>query len=340
MTFQKQIYYTRCPAPTATGVGAGLGLLQKALQASGFHPSTLQDVTDPDIRRHHFEHGIANLIREGGNIPAIWAKSRGARTRLLGITWLDEIQAIVVRADADFQKIDDLAKARFAVPVSAGERLDVARISSLRGIDQALGTIGRTLSDVTLLDVDHRHTLPGERGGEHFDGEQAALEEGRVDAVWLKSAVGAAAIATGRVRPVLRLDQSSDPLVRVNNGTPRTLTFHEDFIAKYPDAVRAVLDAVGKAVRSIGGDRQKLWGILADETKQSPADAEIAFGNFSTENLLPELSEERLSALQHQADFLFRQGFILDKVDVRQWALRALGAASASYFRPPASSVA
>lgn len=320
-TLTRQIYYTRCPAPTATGVGAGLGVLQKALEESGFAPSALQDVTDPEIRRHHFEHGIANLIREGGNIPAIWAKSRGAHTRLLGITWLDEIQAIVVRPNSGFQSIRDLASARFAVPVSAGDRVDVAGISALRGIDQALGTIGRQLSDVNLVEVAHRPTPPGERGGEHFDDELEALENGRVDAVWLKSAVGAAAIISGRVRPVLRLDHVVNPLVRVNNGTPRTLTFHEDFIADHPQAVRAVLSVVTEAVHAIGEDRQKLWAILAGETQQSAADAEIAFGSFSTANLLPTLAENRLEALQHQADFLFRQGFIPDHVDVRRWAL-------------------
>lgn len=64
------LYYTRCPAPAATGVGAGSGLLQQALSANGFAPRALQDVSDPEIRRHHFEHGIANLIREGEKPPS------------------------------------------------------------------------------------------------------------------------------------------------------------------------------------------------------------------------------------------------------------------------------
>ncbi|MCX8997487.1 ABC transporter substrate-binding protein [Rhizobiaceae bacterium BDR2-2] len=320
------LYYTRCPAPTATGVGAGLGTLQETLVAQGFQPRALQDIHDPAIRRHHFEHGIANLIREGGNIPAIWAKSGGARTRLLGITWLDEIQAVVVRPDSPARSVADLKGARFAVPVTPGHRLDVARISAVRGIEQALGTAGLQLSDATLVDVAHRSTAPGERGGEHFEDELAALATGDVDAVWLKSAAGAAAIASGKVRPLIRLDLADDPLVRVNNGTPRTLTFHEDFIAEHPDAVGAVLDAVRRAVETIGPDRHRLWALLAGETGQSVEDAESAFGGFTTANLLPDLTEERLAALQHQADFLFRHGFAPARVDVREWALPFPGA--------------
>ena len=321
MTLHSQIYYTRCPAPTATGVGAGLGLLQDALRTSGFQPDALQDVKDPEIRKHHFEHGIANLIREGGNIPALWTKSHGARTRLLGITWLDEIQAVVVRADSPASSIADLAKARFAIPVSSGRNLDVARISALRGVDQALGTVGVKLSDAKLVEIPHRTTAPGERGGEHFDDELAALESGKVDAVWLKSAAGAAAITSGKFRAVLRLDLAEDPLVRVNNGTPRTLTFHEDFIAEHPQAVTAVLHAVRRAVTSIGDDRQRLWSILSAETGQSAEDAETAFGSFAPANLLPDLTEDRLKALQHQADFLLLKDIIPNRVDVREWAL-------------------
>ncbi|NTG04871.1 ABC transporter substrate-binding protein [Agrobacterium rhizogenes] len=320
MTESSLIYYTRCPAPTATGVGASLGVLQETLSANGFRPKALQDIDDPEIRRHHFEHGIANLIREGGNIPAIWARSGGARTRLLGITWLDEIQAVVVRKDSSRQNVADLKNARFAVPVSSGHRLDVARISAIRGIEQALGTVGLTLADVILVDVSHRSTAPGQRGGEHFDDELAALQAGQVDAVWLKSAAGAAAIASGSVRVVLRLDLSEDPLVRVNNGTPRTLTFHEDFIAAHPKAVSAVLKAIRTAVLSIGSDRHSLWTLLASETGQSAEDAESAFGSFTASNLLPDLTEQRLDALQHQADFLFRHGFAPKRVDVRNWA--------------------
>lgn len=315
------IYYTRCPAPTATGVGAGLGLLQQALRDSGLDPQALQDVQDPEIRRHHFEHGIANLIREGGNIPAIWARSRGARTRLLGLTWLDEIQAVVVRSDSSVQDIAELVGARFAVPVSSGTALDVARITALRGIDQALGTLGKGLGDVTLVEVAHRHTAPGERGGEHFDDELEALDAGQVDAVWLKSAAGAAAIGSGAVRAILRLDLAADPLVRVNNGTPRTLTFHEDFIAANPGAVSAVLAAVRRSVLEVAGDRLALWTLLSGETGQSPEDAETAFGSFTAANLLPDLTAGRLDALQHQADFLFREGFVPQRVDVRDWAL-------------------
>jgi len=315
-------HYTRCPAPTSTGVSAGLGILQAGLRDHGLEARALQDITDPEIRRHHFEHGIANLMREGGNIPAIWARSHGADTRLLGITWLDEFQAVIVREDSEFTDVASLAGHRFALPLSSGHRLDVSRITSVRGIQQALRHAGLGLDAVTLVDArDLRGVLPGQTGGESFDAELALLDQGQVHAVWLKSAAGVAALRSGRYRAVLRIDQLSDPLLRVNNGTPRTLTFHADFIAARPEVVRRILADAQGAVARIAQDRARLWAILAGETGQSPEDAEAAFRSFAPENLLPSLTADRLSALQDQAEFLLAQGFIPEHVDVAGWAL-------------------
>ncbi|RWR04572.1 ABC transporter substrate-binding protein [Paenirhodobacter populi] len=314
-------YYTRCPAPTSTGVSAGLGILQERLAGLGLRPQALQDVEDPEILRHHFEHGIPNLLREGGNIPPIWARANGARTRLLGITWLDEFQAVLVRADAPAQTVADLAGKCFAVPQSTGHRLDVARITALRGIAQGLRSAGLTVADVTLVDAPPQAVALGARGKESFDAELALLDAGAVDAVWVKSAAGAAAVRSGRYRVVLRIDRLADPLLRVNNGTPRTLTFHEDFIAARPDVVRDVVESARRAVDGIAQDRERLWGILARETGQDPADAATAFEAFTPDNLIPDLTPGRLAALQDQADFLFDQGFIPKRVDVSEWAL-------------------
>ena len=314
-------YYTRCPAPTATGVSAGLGLLQSSLTGLGLAPKALQDVADPELGRHHFEHGIANLVREGGNIPPLWTRSHGAKTRLLGITWLDEFQAVLVRADSPWQSVGDLAGRRFALPQSTGHRLDVARITATRGIFQALRSAGLTLADVTLVDAAPRPIHVGARGKESFDAELDLLDQGGVDAVWLKSAAGTSALRSGRYRAILRIDQLADPLLRVNNGTPRTLTFHEDFIAARPDVVRNIVATARASVERIAGDRAELWKILASETGQAPEDAETAFQSFTPDNLLPDLTENRLAALQDQADFLLAQGFIPAAVDVRAWAL-------------------
>lgn len=312
------LYYTRCPAPTATGVATGLSELAPALSAAGFRTQALQDVSDLELRKRHFDHGIENLVREGGNIPAIWAKSTGAPTRLVGITWLDEIQLLVVRADDARSSVEELSGARIAIPGSRTALIDVSTISAVRGFEQGLATAGLTLDDVTAVNIEPKTTAPGE----HFDDELDALQAGEVDVVWIKGAAASAALAARPIRSLLRIDQLEDRLARVNNGTPRTLTFRQEFIDENIEAVRTYLDTVRGSVSSIGSHRARLWEVLASETHQSPADAESAFAVFDTDSLIPSLSSDRIAALQNQADFLFRHGYIPERVDVQDWSLQ------------------
>lgn len=320
----QQLYYTRCPAPTATGVASALSLLAPPLAARGVALTALQDVADEQLRTRHFDHGIVELIREGGNIPAIWARSAGAPTRLLGITWLDEYQAVVTSPDSGIRGVADLAGRRLPVARGATPVVDVSAASSVRGIEQALRTAGLELSDVSLVEVDRvRRRI--EWTGESYDAELELLAAGAVDAVWLKGAAGVRSVRERGLAEVLRIDQLTDPLRRVNNGTPRTITARQELIDEHPELVREFLDSARGAYAAVPGDgaarRAALWRALAGETHESESDAQIAYGEVTDDSLVPSLSAQRIAALQDQADFLHRHGYIPARVDVAEWAL-------------------
>jgi ABC-type nitrate/sulfonate/bicarbonate transport system substrate-binding protein len=318
------LYYTRCPVPTPSGLAVALGSLGPALgEAHGVDLRALQDVADPAVRRHHFDHGIVGLVRDGGNIPAIWARADGAPTRLLGLTWLNEAQAIVTTADAGIDSVADLVGNRVAVPVTGGTVVDVRGATALRGFERALATAGFGVADVLPVEVPAAElTGPTRDGaGESFDADLDLLEAGLVEAAFVKGAGGIAAIRDRGLKTIVRLDREPDPLARVNNGTPRTITARQELIDERPELVRTYLEVLGGAQPSVDGDRDELWRILARETHQDPADAAAAYGAADPDSLVPKLSRPRLDALQEQADFLFAHGFVPRRVEVDEWAL-------------------
>jgi sulfonate transport system substrate-binding protein len=321
------LYYTRCPAPTATGLAVGLGLLAGELRdRHQVRLHALQDVTDAELRRRHFDHGITNLIREGGNIPALWAYSRGVPTRLIGITWLDEYQAVVTGPSSPIRQVADLAGRRVAVPASRGPIVDVSRASTLRGFERALSAAGLDLGAVTLVDTPPRPALSGPKSdgrGEHFDAELDLLASGQADAVWLKGAGGVAAVRQQGLAEVYRIDHDPDPLVRVNNGTPRTITARQELIDQRPDLVRTYLETLLRGPGLVDS-QDVLWDVLSAETHQSVGDAAVAYQNVARDSLIPALDAGRLRGLQHQADFLFAHGFIPSEIDVTAWAADVL----------------
>src|SRR5262245_4496797 len=115
MSKPETLWYTRCPVPTPLGIAAQQGGIEEEFKRDGIVVRTLQDVTDPNLRDSHYDHTLANSFRQGGNIPAIWARANGRETRVVGLTWTDEAQVILVRPNSGITKLEHLEGKRLGV---------------------------------------------------------------------------------------------------------------------------------------------------------------------------------------------------------------------------------
>ncbi|MEZ0109928.1 ABC-type nitrate/sulfonate/bicarbonate transport system substrate-binding protein [Catenulispora sp. EB89] len=331
------LWFTRCPVPTATGIAADRGWLAAEFAADGLAVRSLQDA-GPDVPRdRHFTHALTGLFREGGNVPALWARAAGERTRLIGLTWIEERQAILVRAE-DRDRIaepGDLAGLRIAVP-----RRDIAidfwRAMALAGFRGALAAAGTGLGfgDVTPVEV-----VAAPSAGQWI-AELEALRAGRVDAVYVKGALAVEAAAAHGAVIGIDLDAFADPAVRINNGTPRPVTVHQDLLDRHPELVVRFLRVLVEAADWAASHPGELARILAAETGAGPEGVAGAYRGAGSSDLHLDLSEHRLGLLARQEHFLRGQGFLAAPVDVAAWAApEPLAAAQASAARRSAASV-
>jgi 2'-hydroxybiphenyl-2-sulfinate desulfinase len=319
-----QLWYTRCPVPTASGLAYHLGWLGDAFAASGLEVGILQD-GPPELIRHHFDHLLLGLVREGGNVPALAAKSEGAPTRLIGLTWIDELQAILVRPDSVITLPAHLKGARVALPVWGETRgRSFPRAMSLHGIANALALGGLTLDDVSFVDV------PTERGeavrsdyvqtGSSWWHGIEFLARGEVDAVYVKGAAAAEDARRHGVVVGIDLDGFHDKAFRVNNGTPRPITVHERLLDERPDLVVAFLTETLRAADWAADHLAEVRAILQRETRSGPDGVAAAYRNDFHRSLHPDLSAQRLALLDRQKTFLHAHGFLAADVDVARWA--------------------
>ncbi len=147
------LWYTRCPVPTASGLANSLGWLDRTANESGVRFGVLQDA-GPELAVRHFDHHLSGLIREGGNVPALAARASGSPTRLIGLTWIDEAQAILVRGDSDIREAGLLAGARIGIPAWAADQArSFPRAMALHGFASALRLGELSFADVTLVEV-------------------------------------------------------------------------------------------------------------------------------------------------------------------------------------------
>lgn len=306
------LFYTRCPVPTATGIAAGLGWLDGA--------RSLQDAAaGTALRGEHFTHDLTTLIREGGNVPALWARARGADTRLIGLTWIEERQAIVVRpedAPSDTGAFR-LAGRRVAVPLRAAERIDFWRAMALAGFAGALALEDQTLGAVELVDIAAQANGRGPGG---FAPEVAAVADGRADAAYVKGAPGLEAATRAGLAIALDLDDVPDRTIRVNNGTPRPITVHAQLLEDRPEDVVAFVATLLRAADWAAEHPGEVAGALARETYADEAYVSGAYRNDFHRSLHLSLSDARLELLERQKDFLYANGFLEADVDVAAWA--------------------
>lgn len=310
-----QLWFTRCPVPTATGIAADRGLFTAEFAPDGIAVSSLQDVGPEVAADHHYTHALDGLFREGGNVPALWARSRGEATRLIGLTWIEERQSILVRADSDLRTPAQLRGKRLAVPVHP-IAIDFWQAMALAGFAGALSLAGLDLGDAHLVQV------PGTPKAQ-WEGELAALRDGRVDAVYVKGALAVEAARRYGAEVAVDLDAAPDRRARVNNGTPRPITVRQQLLDQEPELVARFLAVLLTAADWAGGNPAELARILSAETGAGAEGVAGAYREDTRHSLHLDLSEHRLDLLEQQQHFLHGQGFLPEPVDVRAWAAAA-----------------
>jgi len=319
------IWFTRCPVPTATGLAYKLGWLDEEFKADGIAIKTLQEVGG-DLARHHYDHELNTLIREGGNLLAIPAKAQGAPTKLVGLTWIDEAQAILVRPDSTIRHPEDLKGKRLALPAFREDDLlnnrrgrSIARGMSLAGYKGVLASAGLTLDDVHLVEV------VGERPGSNREnlgslwGGLDPLIRGEVDAIYVKGTSSVDAARQNGAVVGIDIDKIPDRRFRVNNGTPRPITVHEDLIEKHFDLLVRFLYQALRAAEWAKTHLQGVREILQGEARASSAGVEAAYRDGFHLSLAPDLSEERVELFRQQKNFQLVHGFLDRDFDYDAW---------------------
>ncbi|MBU3077695.1 ABC transporter substrate-binding protein [Sphingomonas quercus] len=327
------LWYTRCPVPTGLGIAIQQGWLENAFRAQGTKLSSLLESNDFATRESHFSHTLQNSVRHGGNIPAISARARGRDTRVIGLSWADETQLILARPDSGIETVRDLKGRRFGLPNWKHVEIDFTRAQAIRGLENALSLEGLTVPDVEIVDQDIETHYSDERA-ENVNGtlarrvgsrarannqELIALIRGEVDAIFLKGAHGAQAANQFGLTKVIDTGAHPEPLIRANNGTPRTLAVDGHLLDNHFDAAVTILDQVLRAEAWAQDHPSDVRRYLARETNSSEYWVSVAYGDDAQTRLKTDLDDQSITAIQDFTNFLHRWNFIPESFDVRDW---------------------
>ncbi|MFT3926946.1 MAG: ABC transporter substrate-binding protein [Myxococcales bacterium] len=306
------LWYTRCAGngrggvPTATGIAHQLGWIQEEFKSDGFRLRTLQDDDAVDVAYNHYDHDLTTLIREGGNLYSIPAKAQGAKTKLIGLTWIDEAQSILVRPDSEIRTPQQLKGKRLALPAFRDEDIrenkrgrSLARVQSLHGYHGALKSVGLTFDDVKLVEVGNENDA---RSGDIRRTEGvfwpgfSPLLEGKVDALYVKGANAQDIARRLGVKVGIDLDKLPEKRFRVNNGTPRPITVSDYLLENHFDVVVRFLAVTLRAAEWGKTHQQEVYDLLGKEIGASPEGLRAAYREDFHLSLAPDLRRSASSS--------------------------------------------
>lgn len=324
------LWYTRAPVPVATGLAYKLGWLAEEFSRDGIRIETLQESAS-ELRRHHYDHRLPTMVREGGSIHALGARAQGEPTKVIGLTWVDESQAILVRPDSGIATAADLKGKRLALPTWTDHPIashmrasSISRGMSLHGYKGALASAGLVLDDVRLVEVDASRAARSHEAATG-SGELAglwsfqSLMKGDVDGLYVKGAAALDAAAKYGLTVGVDLDHLPERRFRVNNGTPRPITVHQNLIDNHFEILVRLLRQTLRAADWARDNLADVRHIFEKETSGSAAAVGQAYSDEALSTLHPSLAPDRIQLLDQQKTFLWVHGFIDNDFDLADW---------------------
>jgi ABC-type nitrate/sulfonate/bicarbonate transport system substrate-binding protein len=326
-----EIWYTRCPVPTPVGLAAQLGYLEEGFRKEGVTLKSIIDSPDRDIRQSHFNHTLDWSFRHGGNVPPIRARSEGRRTRLIGITWTDEFQAIITLPGTGITATKDLKGRRFGIARRPEGIVDFMRATALKGLVSALSLEGISIEDVDVVDIaltdsvlatQEGPSLFGLKRRQAYGEEIAALIRGEVDAIYVKGTAGInAANLIGAVQ-VVEFGFHPDANIRINSGSPRVLTVDDRLADERPDLVHRLIEAIHRASAWAEAHPEETRRFVAREAGATEEQVLAANGADIHRRLGLGLDAELISAIEHYKNLLRDFGFLAADFDIGTWVDR------------------
>jgi 2'-hydroxybiphenyl-2-sulfinate desulfinase len=310
--------YTICPVGNASYISVNKGFLQSGLEKYAVKATRLQ--TLPFERWNvHFNYQDDALFREGGNIPPIWAKSRGAEPVLIGLTFLEQGAYILTRLDSPVNGVEQLRGKRVGLPVDRGIIIDFYAATVQHGFKTALEAKGVALDEVEFV---RTQETPAHEKWEGLIGLSAieALDSGAVDAVFSDLTQAQHLLDTGRYKPIYDLHANTDVVLPINNCYPNVLTVSKKLAVDFPEIVVEYVKQALLAAEWAKTNLREVVELFSKQLAATPGEVINIHSPGFHQRLAPVLDRRGLWALEGQKRYLFDNGYIEKDFDISSWA--------------------
>jgi len=323
----RTLWYTRCPVATASGIAFQRKSFDQEFNGSDYVVRNIKELGLAQADTH-FDHRLSDSFREGGAIPPLWARSRGADTLAVGLTFVADSLAVFVRADDKARRVQDLAGRRCGLPVRPYILIDFMKVNAHKGFYSTLAANGMQESDVQIVEMTINDDMHGSINADLKQGDRPSLYDadidyllrGEVDAIFCKNAeVGLIERRyAGRIRKLYDLMTDQTDRAHMVNANPRIITVSAGLAREAPEAVERYLLVLVRTANWAASHPAEATAVMAKELGVSEADIRSSYEPDFHKKLWPSFGPELRRLLQVQIDFMQARGY-LGQVDLEAW---------------------
>jgi ABC-type nitrate/sulfonate/bicarbonate transport system substrate-binding protein len=331
------LLYSRCPvAPTVSGIAAQLGWLDEEVAAEKELNILVQQQQGEHLPEDPAPHRERYWLRHSGNMKAIWARSLGTDSRVIGLSWARMPNQILTLPSSGIRSVADLKGRRLAIVSHSKALIDMGRASALRTYEVALATAGLTLDDVELVEVGVEKPYGDFKSSSGRDGSAlwtlrrvgqrefiTPILRGQADAISVRGSFAAELGTIFGTHVVYDLADNPDPAEAAADAPPFTLVASRALIEERPDLLNRILVRLVKAARWANEKPTDALQLLGQDLGHIAETVRVAFGPELATELSLDLDERNVSALKSHESFLFSHGFLKKHVDMSDWIDRA-----------------
>lgn len=187
---------------------------------------------------------------------------------------------------------------------------------------------GLTRDDARFVDIDapsyDTQDGPRKEAPQRRSVELDALDAGLVDAIFLRFARGYRSASDPAYHEVININTLTDPLLRVNNGTPRPVTVDRLYLDRHPEVVARYLAVLLRTSDWASKHHDEVVRLLSlDNGGATPAEVLASHGANVHHSFRPKLSDDYIAGLETQKNFLRDWGYIQHDFSVADdWVVR------------------
>ena len=327
------LLYSRCPVvPTVSGIAAQLGWLDEETVAEKDVNILVQQQQGEHLPEDPAPHRERYWLRHSGNMKAIWARSEGADSRVIGLSWARTPNRILTLPTSNIRSVADLKGRRLAIVSHSKALIDFGRASALRTYEVALATVGLTLDDIELVDVGVDKPYGDFKSSSGRDASAlwtlrregqrefiTPILRGQADAIAVRGSFAAELGTIFGAHVVYDLADNPDRNATAADAPPFTLVASRALIEERPDLLNRIMVRLIKAAQWANRQPTDALQLLGQDLGHIAETVRVAFGTELATQMSLDLDEGNVAALQSHESFLLRHGFVKRHVDIAEW---------------------